>query len=140
MGTALTFTERSVVVQEYLTDEEKSILCLRCHECCKQLPISMKYEPNSEAFKQMSEFFRAHGCEARVIHGTYVISIPHVCQYLTTEGCTIYKERPQVCRNYDGRKDPRLFNKCLWNRRQPAEKRGMTSAAGYSDRAEVKII
>jgi hypothetical protein len=120
--------------QEYLSDEEKSALCLQCHACCKQLPMSIKYDPESPAFQAISEFFTTHGCEAMMVHGVYVISVPHICQHLTESGCDIYESRPTVCRDYDGRKDPRLLNKCLWVKRG-----GMTTAAGYADRAEVKL-
>lgn len=119
---------------DYLTDEEKSALCLQCQKCCKVLPISLRYEPESAMFKTISTFFIEHGCDAMVIGNTFVISVQHVCQHLTEEGCSIYEKRPEVCRNYDGRKDPRLARECLWSKRA-----GMTSAAGYSDRAEVKL-
>jgi hypothetical protein len=83
---------------DYLTDEEKSALCLQCLKCCQQLPMSMKYEPDSPIFREVSEFFLAHGCKATVIAKTFVLSVPHVCQHLTDKGCAIYGERPQVCR------------------------------------------
>jgi Fe-S-cluster containining protein len=120
---------------DYLTDEEKSALCLQCHKCCMQLPMSLKYEPDSQMFKEISEFFIAHGCTATVIAGTFVLSVPHVCQHLTEKGCAIYENRPQVCRNYDGRRDPRLHMDCLWVRKVG----GMRTHSAMSDQAVVKL-
>lgn len=125
---------------DYLTDEEKSELCIQCQACCKQLPMSLKHEPDSALFQSVAGFFLAHGCEAQIIQNTFVVSIPHVCQYLTEKGCAIYERRPQICQDYDGRKDPRLYNKCLWNKKFWSEKKGMQDSTGCNDFAEVKIV
>lgn len=123
--------------KEYLTDEEKSELCLQCHRCCKHLPISLGNNPEMEVFQHIMEYYKAHGCDTMVFGKSVIISIPHVCQHLTEKGCAIYDKRPTVCREYDGRKDPRMYKECLWARWKP--KGGMRTHAAVADQAEVKL-
>jgi len=41
-----------------------------------------------------------------------ILDLP--CPHLTSDGCSIYKERLRVCREYDGRKVPFMKDKCKW--------------------------
>jgi|WetSurMetagenome_2_1015567.scaffolds.fasta_scaffold385290_2 hypothetical protein len=124
-----------------LSVEEKTALCAKCGaKCCKELPISIAYDPESELFKRVTSLYVEHGCRAIVFQKMLLIKIPHVCQHLTVDStCNIYDKRPQTCMDYDGRKDPTLFTECLWNKPVLGKGGGMTSATGYSDKAEVKL-
>lgn len=124
--------------KEYLTDDEKMILCLRCQKCCKSVAISLRHDPESDMYRRVTEHYMAHGCTSMIFGNSLIISIPHICQHLTENGCSIYKNRPLVCREYDGRKDPRMFRSCLWG--QVTKQQGMmSSSSSVSERAEVKI-
>lgn len=125
--------------KDVLSEEQKSALCLECGgKCCRELPISLAYDPDSEMFKKISSFFMQHGCRAVIIQKTLVMKVPHVCQHLLPDSkCAIYENRPVMCRDYDGRKDPTLFKECLWNRQEDGT---MKSSAGYSDKATVQMV
>lgn len=103
-----------------------SNICIACHECCKWLTFTITTTDLELADKHI-EFYVARGCRvktksegARLIEIT--IMVPHVCPQmhvpknpfeLIAEGtCKIYKDRPRVCRAYDGRWDPHIQDAC----------------------------
>jgi Fe-S-cluster containining protein len=99
-----------------LNKTKKRKLCLQCLECCKVFYVPTQI--NNEAEK---EFYELRGCTVENFRGNQVVVIPLPCPHLTPEGCNIYNERPEVCKNYDGTKDPLMKDKCLWidkNRRK----------------------
>ena len=47
------------------------------------------------------KFFKTWGCGVgKNDAGGMVLQLHHPCQYLSPKGCTIYKKRPQFCREY----------------------------------------
>ena len=96
-----------------LSDEQKSELCMKCYWCCKvlYLPVDMNImAPHWGEFAGRNLFIRPHFAS-----NTWWAILPLPCPNLTDKGCRIYKQRPDVCRNYDGRKDIFYPGKCLWN-------------------------
>ena len=88
-----------------MTEEEQ--ICIECQECCKTLAV-----PYYTADNDTIEFYSIRGCE-RVINdqGAYLL-IPFSCPHLIEDGCDIYEDRPEVCREYDGRKVLFMKDKC----------------------------
>ena len=90
-------------------DEIKSKLCLQCMECCRYIGIvSVVNTPNER------NFYETRGFTVIDNAGFLVIIQQAICPHLKWNGCDIYETRPAYCRNYDGRKDPFMKNKCLW--------------------------
>ena len=85
-------------------------LCLKCQACCKLIYIPIIH-PSNEAI----EFYEARGCTFIASQGVRCIAIPSICPQLSPQGCKIYDNRPEACRDYDGRKDPLLKSVCLWD-------------------------
>jgi len=99
-----------------LNTTKKRKLCLRCLECCKVFYIPVRIATEAE-----KEFYEARGCTIENFRGNEVVVIPLPCPHLTPEGCDIYDERSEICKSYDGTKDPLMKDKCLWiekNRRK----------------------
>jgi len=92
-------------------ERRKQDLCLICMECCKWIGF-----PCAKVFATPSfyNFYQTRGCKI-IERGSFVIvALPNRCPYLSDNGCVIYERRPTNCRNYDGRKDPIVSDKCLW--------------------------
>jgi len=65
----------------------------------------------------MLEFYKARGFDVKIIQDIPHIAIDNPCPHLDLEkGCRIYATRPKWCRLYDGRFDPFVRDKCLWNK------------------------
>lgn len=91
-----------------MTDADKSAACLRCLACCKVIALPL--------FPGIShEFYRdTRGIELKTILGVTWAVLPNSCQHLTEKGCAIYQTRPQECRDFDGRENPFVQDKCQW--------------------------
>lgn len=92
-----------------LNATKKKKLCIRCQACCKTIAIPTK-QPNTEAMK----FYKARGGRLVRINGAHRMAVPSICPQLTKDGCKIYDNRPEDCKNFDGRKDPLVGSVCLW--------------------------
>jgi len=87
-----------------------SDVCLRCMECCKWNGFIVTVENVEDAL----QMYQWRGCEVKQIEGNKIFMIaPMKCRHLTGFGCSIYHTRPRWCRQYDGRTDPALRDKCL---------------------------
>ena len=84
-------------------------LCLQCLACCKILAI-----PIDRFLVSDIEFYEARGCRFVMLEGKFHIVIPYPCPHLIPQGCDSYDERPQACKDYDGRKDILVKDECLW--------------------------
>ena len=78
-------------------------------ECCKQIKIPV-LDPNPQAV----EFYQARGFTIHYEYPTCFIVIDIKCPHLTNKGCDIYDSRPIICREYDGRLDPFVADRCKW--------------------------
>lgn len=97
-------------------EESDSELCLKCMECCKLLAIPLAYRADN---KDMIKFFEARGHKIQTYNGIPYILLRETCKHLHPEnGCDIYKDRPKWCKQYDGRFDPFVRDKCLWNKKR----------------------
>ena len=101
-------------VDQGLTEKQK--VCIKCQRCCKDIHILTPYAGDN---KDMVEFFSARGFKVYRVpidvdkkEIRLMVSFEYPCPFLTPAGCAIYPNRPQVCREYDGTKDP--FIDCAW--------------------------
>jgi Fe-S-cluster containining protein len=70
--------------------------CGTCHLCCEVFMLNVSDVPDDGR-----EFFETWGCViGDNCSGGTVLKLHHPCQYLTKEGCSIYKKRPKFCREY----------------------------------------
>ena len=92
-------------------EKRKQELCLSCLECCRTLAIPFDhYSLDEDDIK----FYKMRGVELLTItQGPYLL-VPSVCPHLTENGCDIYKDRPKICKDYDGREVPFMKYKCKW--------------------------
>ena len=109
-------------VDQGLTEKQK--VCIKCQRCCKDIHILTPYAGDN---KDMVEFFSARGfkvyrvpIDADKKETRLMLSFEYPCPFLTPAGCAIYLHRPQVCREYDGTKDP--FIDCAWKELENANK------------------
>lgn len=86
-------------------------ICVECQECCKWMSFTLDVREMKRIAK-ITEFYKARGCEVKYLKTGIVVMIPHICPHLKKGGCDIYKTRPIACREYDGRKDPLIKEKC----------------------------
>jgi len=88
----------------------KSELCLKCLRCCKILKLTFEAPPSP----MMTEFYKVRGCKVGydAENRYFFLAIPYTCPQLTENGCAIYENRPQACKDYDGRFDCTVD--CMW--------------------------
>jgi len=77
--------------------------------------VPSRYPPD---YKEALEFYERKGCRVFNAGGTLVIAVEHKCPELTAFGCRSYEDRPTWCRQYDGRRDPLMAEKCLWSKEE----------------------
>jgi Fe-S-cluster containining protein len=94
-------------------EEESSVPCGDCHECC--IKLSPILTPD--------EFITAKYVYTLMTSpdpGTPVISIPRNekgCYYLNDNKCTVYNDRPKSCKQFDCRKGHFLdFKNLVFNK------------------------
>lgn len=78
--------------------------CQKCGECCRELHfvVGVIRSPHED---QVREFYEIRGIQVGEQLGALWAIVPHRCRYLTQRGtCSIYEDRPESCRKYDGRK------------------------------------
>ena len=85
-----------------------SEICIECQWCCTHV-----YVPVQMSDKDMVLLLLFRGIELQSYGGTTYAIMHQVCQHLTVNGCNIYDLRPDVCRQYDGRKDMFHPEKCM---------------------------
>ena len=109
-----------------LSAKRKSELCLICGKCC----MSMTFcggEVDAEARDEI-HWMELHGLKIDYFEEKgvmeYYFTIPKRCDALkeittpsgaTNYVCGVYKTRPQMCRDYDGRMEgPQGVAECFW--------------------------
>jgi len=95
-------------------EELKQSLCLSCMECCKTIIVPTFYSIATD--RQTIDLFEMRGIEVKRGVAGPVLLIPCSCQYLSDDGCRIYDSRPDVCKDYDGRKVRVMEDVCKWHR------------------------
>lgn len=93
--------------------DKNNIICVKCNECCKWMTFTISPESKS-AMDKFTEFYKARGCKVKMGTDSLVVMVPYMCANLNliTGYCDIYNRRPQLCREYDGRWDPHMADKC----------------------------
>lgn len=95
-------------------EEVKQKLCLDCMECCKTMIIPTLYSVVND--KMSLDLFEMRGIKVNYGNFGPTLVLPSPCQYIGEEGCHIYNDRPDVCRNYDGRRVDEMQDICQWHR------------------------
>jgi Fe-S-cluster containining protein len=74
--------------------------CKNCSRCCQDIAL-----PYGEANEDEKRWIEYHGIEVlKNKFGSFIkISLP--CSKLKDNRCSIYKERPEICRWYDCEKN-----------------------------------
>lgn len=98
-----------------MDDNKKSELCLKCLKCCSYIGVVSSGNPNN-FFER--NFYKVRGCETLVKNNKLIVIMPFKCPHLTEKGCDIYDRRPLICKEYDGREDPFMKDKCLWGKEE----------------------
>lgn len=105
----------------------KEKLCLKCKKCCNEITIATGYP----ADKEILEFFTARGFRISIIKNTVFLTLTNFpCPHLKDNGCDIYKDRPSICKNYDGRNE--FGNECLWSNIADYKHCNVCLGTGYS--------
>lgn len=119
-------TDQDRIILKSTTD--KPSLCVHCQRCCRQLHFQIPVPPTKEEMLKTFKFFKARGIELRVLGKSLIAVVPHICPQLTPTGCSIYADRPEACRQYDGTKDEILKDSCLWSYLPPTQEKDTDNA------------
>lgn len=79
-----------------LTPEQEQELCKKCQFCCRY--IIQNIRPTYERI----QFFTTWGLMLLTNGRDIGVLIPRACQHITDEGCKIYDNRPEICKNFMG--------------------------------------
>lgn len=92
---------------------EKQRLCITCRKCCMEVGIYTHPDMYTCSEEETVHFYETRGFTVGKIEDLLVLTLKYPCPQLTTKGCAVYKERPQVCIDYSGLED---FGKdCFWS-------------------------
>lgn len=92
-----------------ITAENK--ICIACQECCKWLTFQVQIP--DQLIKDYIKVYNSRGCRVHSIgNNALAVMVPSICPQLTSFGCKIYRDRPKLCRLYDGRKDSLMRDFC----------------------------
>jgi Fe-S-cluster containining protein len=92
-----------------------SQVCRDCGECCKFMVLPVISSMNKSI---MESWIKARGCEVLKDAGSTIyvkinVPCPHLNKSENSFSCSIYADRPEGCRLFDGRNYD--FLKCAWN-------------------------
>ena len=86
---------------------------VHCTACCRWMTFTLSTNGDSHLAAKYVQFYKARGCKVRVLSTDNIaVMVPFVCPSMDEKGCTIYEDRPLLCREYDGRYDPFLADQC----------------------------
>jgi len=89
-----------------------SEICIKCHECCKWMTFIVEANDYNMR-RRYTNFYRARGCDVKEAGSSLIIMVNTPCPHLLPTGaCIIYEKRPEICRDYDGRFDPNMRDRC----------------------------
>lgn len=92
-----------------LTEDQKQELCIKCQFCCRYMIRDIIPHPDRQAFNN------AWGLMSITDGQHMAVMLPHACQQITDTGCKIYKDRPEVCKKFQGGDTERMWIPfCLW--------------------------
>lgn len=84
-------------------------ICIKCQKCCKEVDVPTYAHKTSTEIDKIKAFYEARGFTTYFdMYGFLHVELYYPCPHITEKGCDIYENRPEVCRNYDGRRDPRI--------------------------------
>jgi len=91
--------------------KEQQEICVKCQECCKWVTFTLS--PSDGYRNKMRDYYSHRGFDVVSSVDRFMpVMIPSPCPHLTKDGCNVYENRPDYCKEYDGREDPFLRDKC----------------------------
>lgn len=83
--------------------------CTGCDHCCRYLTFGINLNGlNKEQIKEKLAYFQTHGCDiVKIGESEWAIVVHSPCKQLMENrvGCRIHAIRPEICKQYDCRKD-----------------------------------
>jgi Fe-S-cluster containining protein len=95
-----------------MTLEQKSELCRKCRWCCEWVFI-----PLAEGVDYIAFYRDVRGLEIKFRNFKPWLIIHAPCQHLREWGCSIYKNRPSACKDFDGRNMIFHSDMCKWEKK-----------------------
>lgn len=86
-------------------------ICIACQKCCKTIAMDTQYPYEPDVI----EFYEMRGFKVSMLsNGTCRLATENLpCPHLVDSGCSVYANRPEVCRIFDGSQFPDID--CAWN-------------------------
>lgn len=76
--------------------------CENCNMCCKHVIFELQKPANKEDYDEIIWFLSHKGIKVYIDEeGGWNAEARNECKYLKDGKCSIYNERPQICRDYD---------------------------------------
>ena len=93
--------------------ELKQRLCLQCRKCCEYFVHHVHSLHDALGIEGVVQAVFA---DITVRESRICVVVFNPCEHLTDYGCSIYKDRPEFCRECDGRIVPWISSICLWRK------------------------
>ncbi|MDH5672907.1 MAG: YkgJ family cysteine cluster protein [Myxococcales bacterium] len=85
-----------------LADERTQLPCLSCGLCCTYLAVEIDGPTSVRGASEILWFLYHKGACVYVEDDDWLLQIETRCRHLREDnGCAIYEQRPQICRDYD---------------------------------------
>ena len=76
--------------------------CGHCNLCCKHIVIELDTPENKEDYHEILWFLCHKNIKVYIgDEGDWNAEINNECKYLKDSRCSIYEERPDICRGYE---------------------------------------
>jgi Fe-S-cluster containining protein len=81
--------------------------CRECNSlCCRHIALEIDAPKSKADFDNIRWYLMHEKVRVGIDHsGEWLLEVPLVCRYLKNNGCAVYKNRPDICREYPGKDD-----------------------------------
>lgn len=109
------------------TNQENYELCKNCDDCCRYIALEID-KPTTKAEKENIIWFLLHeNISVYIGHdNSWYIEFKTPCKKLLSKRCSIYKNRPRMCRDYQQ-------DDCTKYNNSPAEKKLFTTPQQFKN-------
>jgi len=84
--------------------------CQKCGaKCCQEMFFWLEKWQDAKDWRRWAKFHE--NVEVGIKDGGFFVKVKVKCRKLKNDRCSIYKKRPQLCREYDCRKKEFIFSK-----------------------------
>jgi len=74
------------------------MVCLKCARCCEEFTFEISGD-NKEWINQLGVFIKLTRPQLMSLENS-ILKFKAPCQYLDKGKCTIYENRPEICKNF----------------------------------------